>query len=384
MGKRELLLIVGFVLAGAVVYQATAPPPAPNERRFSVSRIVDHIRREMRGNRAHAEDTKVTRIQVDATTTEVRVSGTYVELSVTGEDRPDVEARFYVTSNGYDDAEAKSFVAQTKLLIDRAGPALRMTSEYPEGGRQQSKLTLLVPARLLTRIDQGSPRTTITNVAALEIPTMRGETSIKRIPGLVNLIHRGGQVTIEDVGTLKLTTRGTEVAVTNVKADASFSVQSGEVTATSLHGPIEIESQSASITLRKLEDTRGPMRINAVGGGSLTLDGLSSEARIESRDVEVDITVAKAAPISIYTEGDEPMELTPPPGGFTLDARVSHGRISLPEGFDSRVTLVEAPGENDTEQRANGAVRGGGPTITLRANRGDIRIRPREVKTSQR
>jgi hypothetical protein len=96
----------------------------------------------------------------------------------------------------------------------------------------------------------------------------------------------------------------------------------------------------------------------------------------------VDITIAKAAPISVYSEGDEPIELTPPPGGFTLDARASHGRISLPEGFDSRVTVTS--GESETEQRANGAVRGGGPTITLRANRGDIRIRPRDVKTSRR
>jgi hypothetical protein len=383
MGKRELLLIVAFVIAGAVVYQATAPPPGPNERGFSISRIVEHIRREMRGNRSHAEDTKVSRIQLDTTTTEVRISGTYVELSVKGEDRADVEARFYVTSNGYDEAEAKDFVAQTKLIVDRAGPVLRMTSWYPQGGRQQSKLTLLVPARLLTRVDQGSPQTSIANVAAVEIPTMRGETSIKHIPGHVSLMHRGGQVTIEDVATLKLTTRGTEVGVTNVKADASFSVQSGEVTATSLHGPIEIESQSASITLRKLEDARGAVRINAVGGGSLILDGLSTDARIESRDVEVDITMAKAAPISVYAEGDEPIELTPPSEGFTLDARVSHGRISLPEPFDSHVTV--ASGDNDIEQRASGAVGGGGPTITLRANRGDIRIRPpSRAQTSRR
>jgi hypothetical protein len=382
MGKRELLLIVGFVIAGVVVYHATAPPARPNERGFSVSRIVDHIRREMRGNRAHAEDTKVKRIQLDTTTSELRISGTYMELSVTGEDRMDVEARFHVTSNGYDEAEAKGFVAETELLVDHAGPVLRLTSKYPEGGRQQSTLTLLVPSRLLTRIDQGSPHTSIANVAAVEIPGMRGETTIKHVPGRVNVMHRGGQLEIADVAALKLVTRGTEVTVSNVKAEASFSLQSGEVTATSLGGPIEIESQGASVALRKLEAARGPLRVNAVGGGSLTLDGLSTEARLESRDVDVDITIAKAAPISVYSEGDEPIELTPPPGGFTLDARASHGRISLPEGFDSRVTVTS--GESETEQRANGAVRGGGPTITLRANRGDIRIRPRDVKTSRR
>ena len=380
MGKRELLLIVAFVIVGAVVYQATAPPPGPNERRFSVSKIVEHLRREMRGNRARAQETKVIPLEITATTTEIRIAGFFVELTVTGENRPGVEARFHVSSNGYDEAEAKSLVGQTQLIVDRAGPVLRLTSKYPQGGRQEGRLTLLVPARLVARIDQGSPRTSILNVAGVET-NLRGETSIKHIPGRVTLTHRAGRVVIEDVASLKLNTRGSEVTVTNVKADASFSVQSGELTATSIGGPIDVESQSSSVTLRKLEDTRGPLRVNAVGG-SITLNGVSAEARIDGRNAELDITMAKAATIAVYSEGDEPIELTPPPNGFTLDAVVSHGRLSLPEGFDPRVTVVAA--ENDSEQRATGAVRGGGPTITLRANRGDIRIRPREVKTSQR
>ena len=32
MGKRELLLVLVFVIVGAVVYQATAPPPEPGTR----------------------------------------------------------------------------------------------------------------------------------------------------------------------------------------------------------------------------------------------------------------------------------------------------------------------------------------------------------------
>ena len=39
MGKRELLLVVGFVIVGVVVYQVTAPPPAPGERGFSLGAV---------------------------------------------------------------------------------------------------------------------------------------------------------------------------------------------------------------------------------------------------------------------------------------------------------------------------------------------------------
>ena len=55
MGKRELLLIAAFVIVGAMVYQFTAPPAAPGERRFVPGQILDHVRRAMRGNRSSAE-----------------------------------------------------------------------------------------------------------------------------------------------------------------------------------------------------------------------------------------------------------------------------------------------------------------------------------------
>jgi len=382
MGKRELLLIVAFVIVGAVVYQATAPPPGPNERSFSFSKIFEHVKREMRGNRAKAETTTETTVEVDATTSEIRVTGLYSEVSITGESRPDVQMRFHVSSNGFDEAEAKRLAGESQVLIDRGGASIRFSSKYPEAGRQYGTLTLLVPRRLLVRVDQGAPRLSIVNVSSVEMPSSRtGETTIKHISGRLTMMHRAGRLIIEDVGTLKLNARSGEVTVTNVKAEASLSIQSGELTATSIGGPIDVESQGASVALRRLEEARGPLRVNA-SGGSVTLDGLSSEARIDGRNAELDVTMAKAAPVAIYNEGDEPIELSPPPGGFVLDAIVNHGRLSLPDDFDPQVKVVGA--ENDSEQRANGAVRGGGPTITLRANRGDIRIRPREVKTSQR
>jgi hypothetical protein len=77
------------------------------------------------------------------------------------------------------------------------------------------------------------------------------------------------------------------------------------------------------------------------------------------------------------------MEITAPPGGFILDALVTDGSLTLPDDIREHVTT--SGGTDDAkEQRANGAVRGGGPTITLRANRGDIRVLTRESSKSER
>src|SRR5687768_16222007 len=105
MGKGELLLAVAFVFIGATVYHFTAPPAAPGERSFSVGRIIDHIRREVRGNRASAETTTASTHPIDAAVSELRVGLRIGELTVSGEDRPDMAAELHVRSNGYDDDE---------------------------------------------------------------------------------------------------------------------------------------------------------------------------------------------------------------------------------------------------------------------------------------
>jgi hypothetical protein len=382
MGKRELLLIVAFLIVGAVVYQATAPPAGPNERSLSLSGILEKVRREMRGNRASAEVTRVTTHELDPAMSEIQVAGMYVELTITGEDRKNVEARFRVTSSGYDDAEAKQLVEQTHRLfkVDRAGPALRMASDYPGPARQSARLTLLVPHRLNVRVEGGAPRTTISNVAALEITGVRGETSLKKIAGRVTVAHRGGRLVVDDVAALKLTARGSDSTVSKVRGDASFSLVSGELTTSAIAGPIDVDSQGSEVVLKSLEEARGPLRVNAVGG-SVTLEGLQGDARVDGRGTEIDVAMTKPASVAVYNQGDEPIDITPPPGGFTLDARVIDGRLSVPE--DLRAQVDSTGGDEDKERRATGAVRGGGPTLTLRANRGDITIRTRESAKPQ-
>src|SRR5687767_10170562 len=190
MGKRELLLIVAFAIAGAVVYQATAPPAAPSERSFSFSGILDKVRREMRGNRASVEETRESTVPVGRTVTEIRVVNNYAELTITGEDRADVQSTFHVRSSAYDDTEAKSLLGQTLLKVDHAGPVLRFESKYPQPGSQTTRLTLKVPRRLAVNFEGGARRVTVTNVAGFTAQGGRDEMVLKKITGLATVTHR--------------------------------------------------------------------------------------------------------------------------------------------------------------------------------------------------
>ena len=82
MGKRELLLIVCFVMVGAAVYHVTAPEPGPGQHGFSFGRFLEAARREVRGNRASAELTTTTIHKLPAELTELRITGLISEVEI--------------------------------------------------------------------------------------------------------------------------------------------------------------------------------------------------------------------------------------------------------------------------------------------------------------
>ena len=135
------------------------------------------------------------------------------------------------------------------------------------------------------------------------------------------------------------------------------------------------------MTLENLESTRGPIRVNSIGG-SVTMKGLKSEARIDVRNAELEVAMTAAAPVAIYTENDR-VSLTPPPGGFTLDALVIDGEITPAERIGRSSAC--APRARTTRKPALvGAVKGGGPTITVRSTRGDFELPSRDGKPAEK
>jgi hypothetical protein len=370
MGKRELLLIVAFIIAGAAVYHVTAPAPAPGERSFSVGQLVDHLRRGVRGNRATAEATTTSHHPVATGVAELMVISRMGELTIVGENRTDIEAELRVRSNGFDDAEAQRLAGETRLQMDSSGIRLTAHVDYPQAGTQRSlRLTLKVPVRLKVALEASGGPITVTGVSAVELSSTRGEARIRKIGGRVTGTHHGGELLVSDSGAVKLTTMGTDLVLERIAGETTLNVRSGDVRVSEPGGPTEIESQGADITFEKLQQATGLLRITAVSG-SVDLKGLQSEARIDARNADVEVVFERPAPLAIYSEGGGSIEITPAAGGYQLDAVATAGDISLPEG-----TLE--PTSNGGEHQATGAVQGGGPTLTIRTTHADITVRSR-------
>ncbi len=371
MGKRELLLVAAFVIVGALVYQFTAPPPAPGERSFSLSKLIGNMRREVRGNRAQADTTTTTEHPVPDHVTEIRLTLGRMDVTITGEDRTSIEAELRVHSTGYDDPEALRLAKATMLKLEDAGVAILGRVEYPEDGRQTGSLTLRVPARLLVRLEPGSGHLQIAKLAGVELVNARGDTEITDIAGRVTANQTGGDLHVSGAGSLKVTTRGSDATLEHVRGESVLSFRSGEVKGSDLVGAVELETNSTDVTFDNLATARGTWRVNAVNG-TLTLRGFGTDGRIDARNAEVAIEIARAAPLAVYADGGEDVRITAPPGGYQLDAVAERGRITISDGG----IPVETSGE---QQRAAGAVRGGGPTITIRSARGDIVVKPNET-----
>ena len=370
MGKRELLLIAGFVVFGTLIYQLTKGESAPGQQGFSLSRIIDSVRREVRGRPARAELVTKAEQALKPTTNELRININQARVTVLGEDRADIATELTATSDGVDDAEAQALAKEVQLVLGAAADAVTATMKFPNPGTQRATLVLRVPSRLRVRIEPNSGRLEIQNVAAAEVMTSRGETIVKNIADRLTITHRGGDLVIEDVGSLRLETRGSDVKLTKVRGEATLRLQAGDLRAEAIAGPLEIDSNDCDVTLEKLGDTKGVLRINAVSG-QLRVRDLRSEARIDGRGAEIDVRLDRPTALSIYNS-NEPIEVTLPAGGVELDAVATSGQITLAPELQSQIKLANA--EPDKDQTATGKINGGGPTITLRATRADIRL----------
>jgi len=373
MGKRELVLVVGFVLLGIVVYQFTAPAPPPGTEGFSVGGLIRNIRREVKGPRETAAADSSLTVAVPASTTTLRLNVARVsDVTITGEDRTDVAASLHVIGRGFDQAEADAAAKGPTVKIDTPADAIVVSLDFagaPPVNRTQPppmlSLTLLVPKRLALRAEPHIGRFVVSNIAGAEILGSRGETKLSGITKDVRLTHNFGALDIADVPSLKLNARNSRGTIKAVGGPLMIDATAGELTVSGVTGPIELEGRNTDFTLETDERLKGPLRIN-LSGGELRVRGLRVEARIDGRSSHIGVVMDAPAPVTIYNQGT--IAVTAPPGGYTLDAAATEGRIT---SDDSGITATP----DGADARAAAEIRGGGPTLTLRSSRGNLEIR---------
>jgi hypothetical protein len=365
MGKRELLLVVAFVFLGAVIYQFAAPA-GPAREGFSFSRILDNLRREVRQNSAEAEHSSETVIPLNKDVTELRV-GAIATVKIVGEARENIGAELRVHSTGTDEGEASNLARRTAVKVDQTGGVIAITVQYPVEGRQRGNLTLRIPKRLTVRLRETRGAAELQDIGGLFLDDTRGEVIIGTLNGELRGTFQGGRLRADSIDLVKLTARRAEIEIDRVKGDTTLDLSGGTLRLNQIGGRLDLTANRVEV---EIDEVGGEVRINAAEG-SLELGGVKRETRIDGRGTEISIELAAAVPLTAITN-EEPLAVRlPENAGVTIDATASSGEIRLPETLTDALRVEK----KDDEQRARGAVRGGGPQLSLRVTRGDIIIR---------
>jgi len=363
MGKRELLLIVGFVVLGVAVYQLTAHPGPEGRSLFNLGQLIESAKREIQGNQARAERKATTTEPLAPDIDELRVDNV-PSVTLIGEDRVDMALELAVVSTGFDEAEARQLAEATVPRVDSSGRVVTLSIEYPEGGRQTATLVVRLPSRIRARIRGARGVSRVSGLAAIELEATRGDLTIEHVPFRIEGDHVGGSLHITDAGSVSINARSADVELTGIAGDAKLDLTGGTVRATRLAGALEVTGRSVEIEA----DGLGAIARFDLRGGEVTLTGVAHEVRFDGRSADLTLALAAPAPVTAITNDGTIQFTAPPKGGFALDATATGGRLQV-SGLDVPVT------REGEDQRASGEVRGGGPTVALRATSGVIEVR---------
>ena len=360
MGRRELALIVGFIVAGVVVWQVTAPKAeGPG---FSLGGWLNEVRREMRGRRASAEVTTNPAIPMDAAIAELRLtlSG---EITIAAEDREDIKAELKVISDGFDEAEAKKLATETSLKIDRFADSIVIAWNFPDPGRQVPRLTLTVPSRLRVQLEGGGT-VGVTGVEALTLARTRGSIKAEKVRGPVKGDPRGGNLTIDGAESIDLTLTGGETSLRNVRGDVRLNVRNAEVRLDKANARLTVVGNDGRI---RVDNVAGDVRAETVEG-DLELNDISAGIDIDARDTPVTLGWLRAGPAKVQVrDGSLEMTLPKDAASYSLDVRATRGELRVPDAFQKTTE-----GEDIAVRKSAGSnapsifVRGVASTITIR------------------
>ena len=233
MGKRELLIIIAFVVVGAVAYQLTAPPPKPGERGFSLSRHLQ--RHQARNPRATPRRRTITTTGTIAVARDAdgtsRVTARSVPLTVIGEERKDIGYELPVESTGPDEATAQRVApSSVELAQDDLGSALALSTVLPRAkARQTATLTLRVPRGLPSgsRTPAGSKCPSV--AARRPAKSHRRGRRSRGVAGAVTGTHRNGDLTIDGAASRRSARSSSSRAkFRNVRGASTLNARSGE------------------------------------------------------------------------------------------------------------------------------------------------------------
>lgn len=365
MGKRELLLLVVFVVLGVGVYQVTAPSSEPDAPGFSLTRLFQMARAHVQGDLVRRTAQRTATLALPAGVSRLTLRALRGPVIVEASDRPDIEITVQLILGGIDEADLARQEQAVRLDLEASGTEASFALHLGDDGRRPRYETQVrLPKALLLRAEGGRGRIEVTGIGGLELSDYRGEIRTEALTGPVTGELRDGRAEFGDGATIDLETEGVLIRADNAAA-VTLKSERGTIDLVDPAGPVTIEQDYARMDIR---GSGGPITITG-DGGTITLRGIAHPLKIAASRLTVTAELDRPVETTIDNE-DDTIELTlPRDGGLRLDVSVTDGQLRVPSSLEPTTT--------DNRQSLTTTVGEGGPLVKVQLERGELRLRTR-------
>jgi len=235
---------------------------------------------------------------------------------------------------------------------------------------------------------------------SLSITSNHGDVTIAGMAGSIDVNHHGGEVNLSDqTGTVSLNLEGSSARLEHVKGDVTIQGRANEVDVEDVDGAVHLNGEfqesvrlvrvSKTVSFRtsrtdmefsrldgRLDLDSGDLRADSLAGPmrlttrskDIVLEGLSGDLRLEDANGTVSVGLHKPGNIQIDNRKGDVQVTIPPNTAVKVEARTHEGDIE--SDFD------EIKVENNAHQSsATGAIGENGPRLVMNAEKGSIEIR---------
>jgi DUF4097 and DUF4098 domain-containing protein YvlB len=234
----------------------------------------------------------------------------------------------------------------------------------------------------------------------LVIVSRRGAVTITGMSGTVEVNHQRGEVKISDqTGNASLTLERSSVRIEHVKGDVSIQGRVNEVAVEDVDGAahmngefwdsvrlvhitknVSFHSSRTDMEFARLDGRldldSGDLRANSLAGPmrlttrskDISLTGLSGDLRLEDSNGTVEVGLSKPGNIQIENRKGDIQVSIPPNTAVNVEARTRRGEIQS----DFNELKIEG---GDRQASASGSIGTNGPRLVINSERGTIEIR---------
>src|SRR6185295_18625645 len=127
--------------------------------------------------------------------------------------------------------------------------ALRATGG--PGSRQNARVSVTVPNRLLVRIEGAPNGTTVkaTGLSALQLGGVLGDVRLESIAGAISGSHRNGELSIDGAGAVDLTLATSRATIEHVRGTVTLNLRNGRCRIVDARAPVEVDATNNETTI---------------------------------------------------------------------------------------------------------------------------------------